>query len=80
VKQDFKALESDDEETKAPAIIDLLFNIALVLLHVANKPDVSSPQIQPIDDAHLPTVESSVTATDKQYMAPVEVNVQQGSV
>lgn len=80
VKQDFKALESEDEQTKAPAIIDLLFNIALVLLHVANRPDVSSSQIPPFDDAHSPTVESLFTAADKQFMAPVEVNVEQGSV
>lgn len=81
VKQDFRALASDDEHTKAPAIIDLLFNIALVLLHVANKPALTSSQVQPLEDAHVASVETSFIASDnKQYMPPVEVNVQQGEV
>lgn len=38
LKQDFNALNSDDEKSKAPAVIDVLFNIALVLLHIAQRP------------------------------------------
>lgn len=78
VKQDFKALESDDERTKAPAIIDLFFNIALVLLHVAHTPALTS---SPSDDAQLLSAEGGLLETDNnENTVPVEVNVQQGQV
>lgn len=43
LKQDVSALNSDDERSKAPAVIDLLFNIALVLLHVTQRPGGAVP-------------------------------------
>lgn len=81
VKQDFRALESDDENAKAPAIVDLFFNIALVLLHVAHKPALTSSQAQASEDIRIPAVETSLIAADnKENTVPVEVSVQQGQV
>ena len=45
LKQDISALNSDDERSKAPAVIDLLFNIALVLLHIAQRPGGAVPEV-----------------------------------
>lgn len=81
VKQDFRALESDEEKTKAPAIIDLFFNIALVLLHVAHRPALTSSQAQASDDIQIPYIEASSIEPDvKENTVPNEVNVQQGQV
>ncbi|WP_194287909.1 hypothetical protein, partial [Pseudomonas helleri] len=70
VRQDVQVLQSDDERARAPAIIDLLFNIALVLLHgVPRSPVVSlanekpEPWLASVDEAPL---------IDKPQ-APVEV-------
>lgn len=74
VRQDVQVLQSDDERARAPAIIDLLFNIALVLLHgVPRSPVVSlanekpEPWLASVDEAPL---------IDKPQ-APVEVKTGQ---
>ena len=60
LKQDVTALNSDDERSKAPAVIDLLFNIALVLLHVAQRPGDAVPAVdgdrveQPVPEGEEP--------------------------
>lgn len=41
VRQDIQVLESEDERGRVPAMIDLLFNIALVLLHGVQRPSVA---------------------------------------
>ncbi|MGO2711777.1 dermonecrotic toxin domain-containing protein [Pseudomonas helleri] len=42
VRQDVDVLQSDDDRARAPAIIDLLFNIALVLLHGVPRSPIAS--------------------------------------
>jgi len=58
VRQDIHVLESDDERGRAPAIIDLLFNIALVLLHgVQRSPggSASKEQLPPWQETAVPS-------------------------
>ena len=52
LQADIQALKSDAEGDKTPAIIDLLFNICVVLLHVAAP--AAEPTRLPKDEALLP--------------------------
>ena len=47
LQNDIKALGNDQEGSKAPAIIDLLFNIGLVLLHVTQS---VPPKVVPVSE------------------------------
>lgn len=95
LKQDVSALNSDDERSKAPAVIDLLFNIALVLLHVAQRPGGAVPAVdgeleeqavlegeEPAGQPPLPVVEEweeAALPVEVPALPPVEPAVDTGS-
>lgn len=76
VQQDFTALASDEEKTKAPAIIDLLFNIALVLLHISQPATQGEPQ----DPTQVVLAEPALSSIAGAEAEPAPVNVRQGQV
>ncbi|MQT41584.1 MULTISPECIES: dermonecrotic toxin domain-containing protein [unclassified Pseudomonas] len=70
VRQDIHMLQSDDERARTPAIIDLLFNIALVLLHGVPR----SPVVGVANEEPEPWLASALDAPMiEKPLAPVEV-------
>ena len=77
LKHDIEALGSDSEDTRAPAIIDLLFNIGMVLLHVTQPVPSSDEPLHEVANVAPRLIGPPVRPPEVAF-EPDSVKVEQG--
>lgn len=74
VQKDIEALRSGDEQSKASSIIDLLFNCALVLLHLAPSSARPVSSTEKVDTGLIPLAEDA-KVKDLAAATPAKIDI-----